>query len=145
MDKELHYRALEKMYLAAPINRIYEPKIKISKERAEIEMAVEEKYFHGAGAVHGSVYFKLLDDAAYFAVNSLVNDHFVVTVSFTIYFIRPISSGIMRAIGKVVSKGKSQMVAESVVYDGRGKEIGRGSGIFVKSKVTLDEKLGYHL
>ena len=29
-------------------------------------MTVRPDFFHAAGAVHGSVYFKLLDDAAYF-------------------------------------------------------------------------------
>ena len=39
---------------------------------------------HAAGAVHGSYYFKVLDDACYFAANSLVSDVFVLTVSFVI-------------------------------------------------------------
>ena len=59
MDNEKHYRALEKMYLAAPINQIYKPRITVSTERAEIEIDVSEKLFHAARAVHGSVYFKM--------------------------------------------------------------------------------------
>lgn len=59
------------MYLAAPINKIYPPKIWVSEASAEIQIDVKPEYFHGAGAVHGSVIFKLLDDAAFFATNSL--------------------------------------------------------------------------
>ena len=46
MRPEKHYRALEKMYLSAPINAIYEPKIKDSHEMAEISMEVKKKFFH---------------------------------------------------------------------------------------------------
>jgi hypothetical protein len=35
---------------------------------------VRPDFFHAAHAVHGSVYFKALDDAAFFAVASLVQE-----------------------------------------------------------------------
>jgi uncharacterized protein (TIGR00369 family) len=143
MNKKMHYQALESMYLAAPINEIYRPKIKISSERAEIEIKVRRQFFHAAEAVHGSVYFKMLDDAAFFAANSIEREYFMLTTSFTTYLTRPISAGCMKSVGKVVSKTKTQIIAESVVYDGQGKEIGRGSGIFVRSKMPLTSALGY--
>ena len=143
MTDDNHYRALEKMYLAAPINEIFKPKIKVSNETAEIKIEVNRKLFHSAGAVHGSVYFKMLDDAAFFAANSIVSDCFVLTKSFTIYLTRPISSGYMKSIGKVVSKEKKEITAESIVYDHRGKQIGSGKGIFVRSKQPLNNTLGY--
>ncbi|MBW2025598.1 MAG: thioesterase, partial [Deltaproteobacteria bacterium] len=46
MRYESHYRALERMYLAAPINRIFEPRITVSREMAEIEMDVDDSFFH---------------------------------------------------------------------------------------------------
>jgi len=143
MNNEKHYRALEKIYLAAPINQIYEPRITVSAESAEIEIDVSEKLFHAARAVHGSVYFKMLDDAAFFAANSIEKDYFVLTVSFTTYLIRPISGGRMKSIGKVVNKTKTQIIAEAIVYDGEGREIGRGNGIFVRSKLPLVDAMGY--
>jgi len=143
MKPDEHYRALENMYLAAPINVIYEPQIEISHERAEIRIEVKEKFFHAANAVHGSVYFKMLDDAAYFAANSIEPEYFVLTIAFTTYLTRPITSGSMKSSGKVVSKTRTQIIAESVVYNGKGKEIGRGNGIFVRSKQPLVDTLGY--
>ncbi len=140
---EKHYRALEKMYLAAPINRIYNPRITVSNENAEIEIDVNETLFHSAGAVHGSVYFKMLDDAAFFAANSIDKDYFVLTVSFTIYLTRPISAGHMKSIGKVVNKTNTQIIAEAIVYDGQGRELGRGNGIFVRGKLPLADAIGY--
>ncbi|RMH78490.1 MAG: PaaI family thioesterase [Calditrichaeota bacterium] len=140
-----HFRALENMYLAAPINQIFNPKITVSRGMAEIEIELSEKYHHSGGAVHGSVYFKMLDDAAFFAANSYETEVFVLTTSFTIYLIRPVSKGRLKAIGKVVNKTGSQFIAESVVYDSKDTEIGRGNGIFVRSKLPLTQARGYRI
>lgn len=143
MNNEKHYRALEKMYLEGPINQIYKPRITVSAESAEIEIDVSEKFFHAARSVHGSVYFKMLDDAAYFAASSIEKDYFLLTVSFTTYLTKPIFGGCMKSIGKVVNKTKSQIIAEAIVYDGQGEEIGRGSGIFVRSKLPWVDVMNY--
>lgn len=131
------------MYLAAPVNRLYQPQIRVSEGEAEISIELSEQYHHSAGTVHGSVYFKMLDDAAFFAVNSLEPKWFVLTTSFTTYLTRPVSSGRMRAVGRVVNRNKSQFIAEAVVYDGEGQEIGRGNGIFVRSRMPLEGAMGY--
>jgi len=141
-DKE-HYKRLESMYAAAPLNDFYNPTMQVSRGEAEIEIELDEKFNHAAGAVHGSVYFKMLDDAAFFAANSLEKEVFVLTTSFTTYITRPVSKGKMKSVGKVVNKNRTQFIAEAVVYDSRGKEIGRGNGIFVRSKQKLSETPGY--
>lgn len=138
-----HFKRLESMYHAAPLNDFFLPTISVSQGRAEISIDVNQKYFHAAQAVHGSVYFKMLDDAAYFAANSLEREYFVLTTSFTTYLTRPISSGRMTAIGKVVNQNRTQFIAESVVYNSKHKEIGRGNGIFVRSKNKLTDIAGY--
>lgn len=138
-----HFKSLESMYAAAPVNRIYEPTMEVSEGKAVIEIAVSEKYHHSAGGVHGSVYFKMLDDAAFFAANSLEKEFFVLTTSFTTYMTRPVASGRMKAIGKVVNKNNSQFIAESIVFDSKDREIGRGNGIFVRGKLPLIDAAGY--
>ncbi|WP_298633669.1 PaaI family thioesterase [uncultured Umboniibacter sp.] len=143
MAKKEHYTNLESMYAAAPVNSIYEPVMEVSEGQATIEIELSEKYHHSAGGVHGSVYFKMLDDAAFFAANSLEEQFFVLTTSFTTYITRPVSSGKMKAIGKVVNRNKSQFIAESVVYDSEGREIGRGNGVFVRGKFLLADSAGY--
>ncbi len=143
MSKDPHFAALERMYLAAPINAFYRPKIEVSDSEATIEIEVSEKLFHAAGAVHGSVYFKVLDDAAFFAANSLERDVFVLTTSFNTYLTRPISSGSLRAVGRVVNRTKSQFIAEAIAYDSKGREVGRGSGLFVRGSWPLCKAGGY--
>ncbi|WP_299435786.1 PaaI family thioesterase [uncultured Aquimarina sp.] len=142
-----HYRKLEKMYLHANINtKIYDTTtVKISEGISEIGLTISEKYFHALGAIHGSVYFKMLDDAAFFAVNSLVQDAFVLTTSFTINLVRPIDSGIIKAIGKIKFKSRNLYVAESILYSEDGKEIGFGTGNFAKSNIALTDKIGYKI
>lgn len=140
-----HYNKLERMYLQANINTaLYDTtKVKISDEIAQIELEISEQYFHALGAIHGSVYFKLLDDAAFFAVNSIVTDVFVLTTSFNINLVKPVNKGIITAIGKVKFKSKNLFVAESILYNEDGKEIAFGTGNFAKSKTALSEKIGY--
>jgi len=143
MDNAQHFTALENMYAAAPINQIYNPVMTVSEGEAEIEIELFEKFHHSGGGVHGSVYFKMLDDAAFFASNSYEKDVFVLTTSFTTYLTRPVSTGKLKAIGKVVNKNRTQFIAESVVYDSDGNEVGRGNGVFVRSKLPLVQAAGY--
>ena len=142
---EAHYRKLERMYLGANINeQIFDTTtVTIAHETAEIGLTINEKYFHALGAMHGSVYFKLLDDAAFFAVNSIVTDVFVLTTSFNINLIRPVNHGTIRAVGKVRYASKTLFTAESTLYNEQGKEMAFGTGNFAKSKAALTEEIGY--
>jgi uncharacterized protein (TIGR00369 family) len=143
MTKDPHFVALQNLYLAAPITEIYRPTIEVSDSEATIEIEVSERFFHSLGAVHGSVYFKMLDDAAFFAANSLERDVFVLTTSFTTYLTRPVSAGRIRSVGRLVNRNNSQFIAEAVLSDSEGNELGRGSGVFVRSKLLLSEAEGY--
>ena len=139
-----HFKKLERMYLSAPVNRlVYEPTIEVTEGTAVISIPVAEKFFHAANALHGSVYFKLLDDACFFAVSSLVTDVFVLTTSFTTYFTRPVSSGRLTARGRVVHHGKTVLLAEAELRDDKNKIAGRGNGAFMKSQTRLSPTIGY--
>jgi uncharacterized protein (TIGR00369 family) len=142
-NRDEHHRRLERMYLSAPANEYYRPEIRIDDGTAEVRLTVRPDFFHAAKAVHGSVYFKLLDDATFFAASSLVDDAFVLTASFNIYFLRPISAGVMIARGTIVSRSTRLLIGDGSLVDGDGKEIARGSGTFMPSRVPLDERLGY--
>jgi uncharacterized protein (TIGR00369 family) len=142
---EIHYGKLERMYLSAPLNnQLYQGiTIAISHEKAELRLKVEEKYFHAANAIHGSIYFKLLDDAAFFAVNSIVKDVFVYTVSFNVQLLRPVSNGIIKCVGELKFKSANLFIADSTLFDENNKLVGRGSGNFMRSKIELSENIGY--
>jgi uncharacterized protein (TIGR00369 family) len=144
-EQEIHFRKLERMYLSAPVNsQLYNGiTITISDQKAELTLKIDEKFFHAANAIHGSVYFKMLDDAAFFAVNSIVKDLFVYTVSFNVQLLRPVSSGIITSIGEVKFKSSNLFIADSTLLDENKKLVGRGSGNFMKSKIELNQEIGY--
>ena len=142
MENDEHFRKLERMYASAPINEFYQPTLKVSAGSAELEIQVQEKFYHAAGAIHGSVYFKALDDAAYFAANSLVEETFVLTANFNLYLLRPVVSGRLRSVGRVVSQTRQQLLAEAILYDEQGREVARGSGSFMRSSIELTEEIG---
>ncbi|HVR38545.1 MAG TPA: PaaI family thioesterase [Thermoanaerobaculia bacterium] len=140
---EEHFRKLERLYASAPINEYYRPVLNVSEGQAELTIAVDPKFFHAAHAVHGSVYFKALDDAAFFAVNSLVPDVFVLTVTYNLYLTRPISDGIMHAIGRVTHRSKQLFIADAELFDAQERQIARGSGSFMRSTIALTPEVGY--
>lgn len=132
-----HYRALEAFFLGGPINRFFRPSMQIGEGESTVAMTIDETFFHAAGAIHGAVYFKVLDDAAFFAANSLEHDFFLLTTAFTTYLTRPVSEGVLRAQGRVVNRNRSQIIAEAVAFDAEDREVGRGNGIFVRSRKRL--------
>jgi len=138
-----HWLRLTRMYERAPCNAHVRPQMTIRHGEAELRIAVRPDFFHAAGAVHGSYYFKALDDAAFFAANSLVEDVFLLTASFTTQLLRPISAGALVAHGRVVRAGRAMIFADSVLTDEAGIELGRGTGVFARSTVKLEEKMGY--
>ena len=131
------------MYALAPINRYFEPTLHVTDGRAELSIPVKPDFFHAAHAIHGSVYFKALDDAAFFAANSLVTDVFVLTVSFNIHIVRPVSAGELRAVGTVVHRSRALIIAEAVAHDSEGRQVARGTGSFMPSRIALSSDLGY--
>jgi len=143
MNNIEHYKKLENMMHTSPFAQMVGVKVSIKKGEAEITLSVRKDLHHAAGAMHGALYFLSLDNSAFFAVNSLVEDVFVLTTSFTTYITRPVSEGTVKAIGRVVNQNRSQFIAESIMYDSNEKEIARATGIFVRSKIPLSEEIGY--
>lgn len=137
MTEQEHFRRLEAMYDAAPVNRLFRSRLTVSHGHARIEMDIMPDYFHAAGAVHGAAYFKALDDAGFFAVASLVQDVFVLTTGFNIHLTQPISAGKMVAEARWLHGHRRVFLAEGVLYDAAGVEIGRGSGNFMRSRTAL--------
>ncbi len=140
---EQHWRALERLYRSAPTNEYFRPAIRIGEGVATITLDVRSDFFHAAGAVHGAVLFKLLDDAAYFAVNSLVTDGLVLTTEFSLHFFRPVSTGSLVATGSVQSPSRRLAVASAELRSGTGVLLAQGSGSYIRSAIPLGPDVGY--
>lgn len=139
-----HFHALERLYKQAPINQLFESDLEITERGlARITFAVDERHYHAAGAVHGTSYFKMLDDAAFYAANSLVSDRFLLTTAFNVLFTRPLKSSTVTAEGRWVSGKRRVFVADSRLIDAEGEEIARGTGTFMRSHIPLSSLPGY--
>ena len=49
----------------------------LSLGKCEIKMTISKSFHHSANSLHGSIYFKMLDDAAWGASNTYVDDVFL--------------------------------------------------------------------
>lgn len=139
-----HWRALEGLYASAAINRLFDSRLKITAQgEARILFEVTETVFHAAGAAHGTIYFKMLDDAAFYAANTMVSDRFLLTTGFNLHFTKPVRTGLLTAEGRWISGKRRVFIAESRLIDAEGEEVGRGTGTFMRSQIALSGLPGY--
>lgn len=139
-----HFRALESLYAAAPINALFPSRLTVDQPGvARIHFDVGPEHFHAAGAVHGTAYFKMLDDAAFYAANSLVTDRFLLTTAFNLLFTRPLSPGPVIAEGRWISGQRRVFVADARLITADGEEVARGTGTFMRSRFALASLPGY--
>jgi len=142
--EQAHWRALESLYASAPINSMFASSLNIPGEGlSRITFHVEPSCFHAAGAAHGTIYFKMLDDAAFYAANTLITDRFLLTTAFNMHFTRPVHSETIVAEGRWVSGRRRVLVAEARLIDEAGEEVGRGTGTFMRSHIGLAGLPGY--
>lgn len=142
--EEAHLRALESLYDSAPINRLFESRLRLPDSgKSEITFVVGGDTFHAAGAAHGTLYFKMLDDAAFYACNGLVSDRFLLTTAFNLHFTKPMRDGEARAEGRWISGKRRVFVAEARIIDCEGEECARGTGTFMRSHIALSGLDGY--
>jgi len=139
-----HLRALESLYARAPINGLFRSSIEIPEQGfARIRFEVDEAHFHAAQAAHGTLYFKMMDDAAFYACNSMVTDRFLLTTAFNLNFTRPLRSGPVVAEGRWVSGKRRVFVGDARLIDAQGEEAARGTGTFMRSHIPLAGLPGY--
>jgi len=139
-----HFRSLEALYRVAPVNQLFRSSLEIVEQgHALIRFEVTPESFHAAGAAHGTIYFKMLDDAAFYACNSLVSDRFLLTTAFNLNLTKPLKAGLVTAEGRWVSGRRRVFVGESRLIDSDGDEAARGTGTFMRSHINLSGLAGY--
>ena len=139
-----HHRRLERMYLDAPVNARHDNlSMRVTDGSARVGATVTSRLHHAAGTVHGSYLFELLDDAAFFAASSVVEDVFIVTASFNIQFLRRVEDGPIHATGTLTKQARNMLFADAVLVDAEGRELARGSGVFAKTTIPLTSVPSY--
>lgn len=141
---DAHFRRLESLYRSAPVNDLFVSDIAIpGAGECRIAFTVDPATFHAAGAAHGTLYFKMLDDAAFYAANSMISDRFLLTTAFNLHFTAPMREGQVTAHGRWISGRRRVLVAESRIVDSSGQECARGTGTFHRSHIALAGLAGY--
>jgi hypothetical protein len=64
-------------------------------------------------------------------------------VSFNFLLARPVAEGDLIARGRFMNMCENHYLAESILTDPEGQEIGRGTGTFVERQVSLSAEMGY--
>jgi uncharacterized protein (TIGR00369 family) len=141
-----HFRALESLYRHAPINGLFESELEIVEPGfARIRFHVRPELYHAAGAAHGTTFFKMMDDAAFYACNSMVSDRFLLTTAFNLLFTRPLREGPVIAEGRWTSGRRRVFVGEARLIDAEGELAGSGTGTFMRSHIPLSSLPGYRV
>ncbi len=84
------------------------------------------------GYIHGGIYATLLDMAGWFACAAAHDETcWIATSHITVHYLEAARETSLRAIGRVIKRGKRQDVAEMNLYDGEGNLVGHASGTFV--------------
>jgi acyl-coenzyme A thioesterase PaaI-like protein len=138
-----HFSKLERVYLSAPCNDLYEPGIRVSEGAAEILVPLKDEFLEPDGKAQLTLCMKVLADAAAYAVNSAIDRFLVKPVAFNVYFADAAPSGRLIAKGRYVGSSGDHMMAESVLTDSEGVEIARSSGTFVAGDTELSSEVGH--
>ena len=139
-----HYRGLEAIFRAAPVNLIIGSQLTITGEgEARIEFSIDPGLYHAGGGIHGVVHYKAMSDAAFYAANSLFTDRILLTSSFNLNFIKPVVVGPLIAEGRWVSGRKRILIADAKLIDGEGEVVARGTGTFAPSSLLLSSLKDY--
>ena len=78
MTTPYHWQQLEQMYHSAPINTTIPSVMKVGQGSAEVTIDIGPHLYHSAQSLHGSIYFKAMDDAAFFAASSIEIQNFII-------------------------------------------------------------------
>jgi acyl-coenzyme A thioesterase PaaI-like protein len=85
----------------------------------------------------------MMDDAAFYACNSMVSDRFLLTTAFNLNFTRPLKRGPVTAEGRWASGKRRVFVGDARLIDSSGEEAARGTGTFMRSHIPLSSLDGY--
>lgn len=145
----------------APIAKTLGLRLTYHGEVVHIEMPYDPKFDTAGGNVHGGIGAVLLDTAmarAYFSIimqlkRAFRSDHpfyqwfaaapfaesWILTATLNVTYMRPTVKTALRAEGKLIRAGKSQLVAEGYIYDAQGNACSHATATFLTTPATVKE------
>jgi uncharacterized protein (TIGR00369 family) len=117
----------------APIARYFGMGLSYTDEgQAVIDLPYNPKLDHALGGVHGGVYATMLDTAGWFTAAAAHDvSCWMATAEMSVHFLAPVERSSLRAVGRLLKRGKRQDVAEMHLYDEEGRLVGHATGTFI--------------
>lgn len=121
-DKEL----LDRLNSRSPFNEYNGITVKdLGRDWAVVEGEISPNMLNPWGTAHGGFIYSLCDVAAGVAATELAS-RTCMTLSGSIYYLRPSVGTYLRAEGKVIKAGRTVVVVETNVYNSEGVHTARG-------------------
>jgi uncharacterized protein (TIGR00369 family) len=133
MNAERIDRLLHMFNQVAPIARTLGMRLSFSGEgNAVVDLPYNPGLDHAEGGIHGGIYATLLDTAGWFTAAAAHDvDCWLATSEMSIHFLMPAEGTALRAVGRLIKRGKHQDVAEMHLYDAQGRLVGHATGTFI--------------
>jgi uncharacterized protein (TIGR00369 family) len=125
----------------APIAQTFGMKLSFDEEghrtgsgtpQAIVDLPYNPDLDHALGGVHGGVYATMLDTAGWFTAAAAHDvDCWLATSEMSMHLLAPVKETSLRALGRLIKRGRRQDVAEMRLYDGEGLLVGHAIGTFI--------------
>ena len=127
----LNVRRADELLAAAPAGWMETLGARITESepgRVVLELEAGPQHRHGGGVVQGGVITQIADAAMGMSLATLQeNGMWNTTIELKINFVRPVVSGRIRAIGRVVEMKQTLQFSEADVLDDEGRLVARAS------------------
>lgn len=103
-----------------------------------MSMEVEDQHMNINGKVHGGVIASLADSTCNLALTTVIREgEFIATQSLDVNYIAPASTGILKARGWVVHRGRYSAISEADVFDEAGTLIAHAHTVHAIRKAAI--------
>ncbi|MDQ6720013.1 MAG: PaaI family thioesterase [Candidatus Dormibacteraeota bacterium] len=127
----LNVRRAQELLAAAPAGWMETLGARITESepgRVVLELEAGPQHRHGGGVVQGGVITQIADAAMGMSLATLQeNGMWNTTIELKINFLRPVVTGRIRAIGRVVDLKQTLLFSEADVLDDQGRLVARAS------------------
>jgi uncharacterized protein (TIGR00369 family) len=101
--------------------------LEANEGKAVLSMKVDSRFHNPMGTLHGGIMTDLADASMGVALMStLGDDESFTTLELKMNFLRPVYEGEITAEAKVVHRGRTIALVESIIKNDQGKEVARG-------------------
>ena len=106
--------------------------ISITEEEAVLELPLRPDFRQGAGVTAGGVIATLADEAmAHAVLANLQPGESTATIEMNLRFLSPIKEGAVRAVARVIKKGRKVATVEAEIRDDSDRILARAGASFI--------------